>query len=164
MAALPLFLALLLSVSALHKAADRRRLATAAARLAGVSASAGPLLLIAAGVTEAVAALCLSIAPLRPAGAAMALLLWTLYALLLLRRRGEALDCGCDLIARERPVGWVQIARPALLAGLAALTVLIPQGPFTLDMPFAAAGFLALWFGAAELLAIPRPAWRKNLC
>ena len=94
--------------------------------------------------------------------ALLALLLWTLYALLLLGRRGQSLDCGCDLVARERPVGWVQIARPALLASLAALAALLPPTPFTLDAPFAAAGFLALWFGAAEILAIPRPVWRKN--
>ena len=162
MAGLPLFLALLLGTSTLHKTLDRQRLGSAAARLAGMPASTGPLLLIAAGVAEGIAALCLLLALLRPAGALLALLLWTLYALLLLGRRGQSLDCGCDLVARERPVGWVQIARPALLASLAALAALLPPTPFTLDAPFAAAGFLALWFGAAEILAIPRPVWRKN--
>lgn len=162
MAALPLFLTLLLGTSALHKAVDRQRLSGAAMRLAGTPASTGPLLLIAAGVAEGTAALCLLLAPLRPAGACIALLLWTLYTLLLLRRRGQSLDCGCDLVARERPIGWVQIARPALLASLAALATLLPPTPFTLDAPFAAAGFLALWFGAAEILAIPRPVWRNN--
>jgi uncharacterized membrane protein YphA (DoxX/SURF4 family) len=162
MAALSLFLAMLLGVSALHKAIDRKRLGTAAARLMGATAPAGPLLLIAGGVAETTASLCLLIGPLRSVGAIIALLLWALYALLLLRRRGQSLDCGCDLVAREQPVGWVQIARPALLAGLAALVILLPQPPFTLDAPFAAAGFLALWFGAAELFAIPQPVWRKN--
>ncbi|NWK98963.1 hypothetical protein DM806_25515 [Sphingobium lactosutens] len=164
MAALPLFLVLLLGVSALHKAIDRQRLGIAAARLAGAPVSTGSLLLIAAGVAEGTAALCLLLAPLRLAGALIALLLWALYALLLLRRRGQSLDCGCDLVARERPVGWGQIARPVLLAGLAAPAALLPPAPFSLDAPFAAAGFLALWFGAAELLAIPRPVWRKNRC
>ncbi|KQN04682.1 hypothetical protein ASE85_06675 [Sphingobium sp. Leaf26] len=162
MAALPLFLALLLGGSALHKALDRRRLGGAAERLAGTPLSTGPLLLIAAGVAEGTAALCLLLAPLRLVGALVALLLWALYAMLLLRRRGQSLDCGCDLVARERPVGAGQIARPALLAGLAALTALLPPTPFTLDAPFAAAGFLALWLGAAEILVIPRPVWRNN--
>lgn len=164
MAALSLFLAMLLGVSALHKAIDHRRLGAAAARLVGATALAGPLLLITAGVAEVIAALCLLVGRLRPAGAIIALLLWALYALLLLRRRGQSLDCGCDLVARERPIGWVQISRPALLTGLAVLVTLLPQGDFTLDAPFAAAGFLALWFGAAETLAIPRPVWRKNSC
>lgn len=162
MAALPLFLALLLGTSALHKALDRQRLGSAAARLAGTPPATGPLLLIAAAVVEGTAALCLLLAPLRPAGALVALLLWALYALLLLLRRGQSFDCGCDLVARDRLVGVVQIARPALLAGLAALTALLPPTPFTLDAPFAAAGFLALWLGAAEILAIPRPVWRNN--
>lgn len=162
MAALPLFLALLLGTSALHKALDRQRLSGAATRLAGTPASTGPLLLIAAAIAEGTAALCLLLAPLRLAGALLALSLWTLYALLLLRRRGQSLDCGCDLVARERPVGWVQITRPALLASLAVLATLLPPMPFTLDAPFAAAGFLALWLGAAEILAIPRPVWRNN--
>lgn len=162
MAALSLFLAMLLGVSALHKAIDRQRLGMAAARLVGVTAPTGPLLLIAAGVAEMTAALCLLIEPLRSAGAIIALLLWALYALLLLRRRGQSLDCGCDLVARERLIGWVQIARPALLACLAILVSLLPDAPFTLDAPFAAAGFLALWFGAAEIFAIPQPVWKKN--
>jgi uncharacterized membrane protein YphA (DoxX/SURF4 family) len=161
MAALTLFLALLLGASALHKALDHRRLAIAAARLAGVTGQAGPLLLIVASVAETMAALCLLVPPLRLAGAGIAVLLWLAYALLLLRRRGEALDCGCDLVARERPVGLSQIARPVLLLLLALVVALAPQGPFTLDTPFAAIGFLALWFGAAELLAIPQPIWRK---
>ncbi len=162
MVALPLFLAILLGASALHKAIDRQRLGTAAARLIGAGAPAGHLLLIAAGVAEMTAALCLLVEPLRPTGAIVAMLLWALYALLLLRRRGQSLDCGCDLVARERLVGWVQIARPALLACLALLVSLLPGAALTLDAPFAAAGFLALWLGAAEILAIPRPVWRKN--
>lgn len=162
MAALSLFLAMVLGASALHKAVDCRRLGMAAARLAGVAEPMGPLLLIMAGVTELIAALGILIAPLRPVGALAALMLWMFYALLLLRRRGQSIDCGCDLVAREREIGWPHIIRPLSLAGIAALVILSPETPFTLDAPFAAAGFLALWFGAAELLAIPKPAWRKN--
>lgn len=161
MAALTLFLALLLGASALHKALDHRRLAIAAARLSSMTPQAGPMLLIVAGVAEGMAALCLLVPPLRLAGAGIAALLWLAYALLLLRRRGEALDCGCDLVARERLIGPSQIARPAMLLLLALSVALSPNAAFTLDTPFAAIGFLALWFGAAELLAIPQPAWRK---
>lgn len=162
MAALSLFLAMLLGASAVHKAVGRERLAVVAARLAGARAQAGLLLLIVAGVVEAVAALCLLIPPLRPAGAMVATLLWLVYAGALWRRRGQSLDCGCDWVARERPVGMAQIARPALLALLALLALVMPSFAFTFDAPFAAAGLLALYLAATELLAIPQPSWRNR--
>lgn len=161
MAALTLFLALLLGASALHKALDRERLAHAAARLGGTSTSAGPLLLLIAGTIEVAAALCLLLPEVRATGALIAAALWTGYAAALLRRRGEALDCGCDLVARVKPVMDMQIARPALLALLAVAVAALPAAPFEIMTPFAALGLLALYVAAAELLAIPRPAWRK---
>ena len=102
----------------------------------------------------------LLVTSLRAPAALAAALLWAGYALALARRRGETLDCGCDLAARARPVtGWL-IVRPAALAGLAILVSTLPAAAMTLDAPFAAAGLLALYLGASELLAIPRPAWR----
>lgn len=162
MAALPFFLAMLLTASAAHKAMARDRLAGAAALLVGTGAQAGSLLLIAAGAVEGVAACCLLAPPLREAGALIAALLWGGYATLLWRRRGQSLDCGCDWVARERPVGSAQIARPLLLAALALVVAASPPAAFTLDAPFAAAALLALYLAAAELLAIPQPAWRKH--
>jgi hypothetical protein len=162
MAALYIFLAMLLGMSALQKGVDRQRLLSAAARLSGIPAPLGLLPLIVAGVAETIAALCLLIAPFRLVGAIIALVIWMIYAIALLRRYGQSLDCGCDLVARERVIGWSQIARPSVLAVLAGVTILAPQTSFTLDTPFAAAGILALWLGASELLAIPQPAWRNN--
>lgn len=161
MAALVLFCAALLAASALHKALARERLAQAAARLAGVGAVPGQLLLILAGTLELVAAACLLAPPLRVAGAAIAALVWGTYALALARRRGETLDCGCDLAARTKPVGAGQILRAGGLAALAAIVALLPDAPFTLDAPFAAAGFIALYLGASELLAIPAAHWKS---
>jgi hypothetical protein len=43
---------------------------------------------------------------------------------------------------------------------IAGCIALVPAAPFTLDAPFAAAGLLALYLGASELLAIPAPHWR----
>jgi hypothetical protein len=43
---------------------------------------------------------------------------------------------------------------------LAGCVALLPSTPFTLDAPFAAAGLLALYLGASELLAIPAPHWK----
>jgi len=153
MAALILFCAALLAASALHKATARDRLAAAAAKLAGTGALGGQLLLIVAGTVEIVAALCLVIEPLRMAGALLAAALWAGYALALARRHGQTLDCGCDLAARAKPVTWALVLRSAAVA-------LLPSAPFTLDAPFAAAGLLALYVGASELLAIPSPQWK----
>jgi len=164
MAALVLFCAALLAASALHKAASRERLAAATAKLvgaklAGTGALGGQLLLIVAGTVELVAAACLLIAPLRIAGALIAAALWAGYAIALARHRGETLDCGCDLAARAKPVTWALVLRSAGLAVLAGGIALLPEAPFTLDAPFAAAGLLALYIGASELLAIPAPQW-----
>lgn len=160
MAALILFCALLLAASALHKAAARDRLAGAAAKLAGTGVLGGQLLLIIAGTTEIVAAACLLIAPLRVAGALMAAALWAGYALALARRMGQTLDCGCDLAERAKPVTAVLVSRSAILALVAGGIALLPSAPFTLDAPFAAAGLLALYIGASEILAIPSPQWK----
>lgn len=160
MAAVILFCAALLAASALHKATARDRLAAAAAKLAGTGALGGQLLLIVAGTAEIVAAICLLIEPLRLAGALIAAALWAGYGLALARRHGQTLDCGCDLAARAKPVTWALVLRSAALAVLAGGVALLPTTTFTLDAPFAAAGLLALYIGASELLAIPSPQWK----
>ena len=160
MAAVILFCAALLAASALHKATARDRLAAAAAKLAGTGALGGQLLLIVAGTVEVVAATCLLIEPLRLAGALIAAALWAGYGLALARRHGQTLDCGCDLAARAKPVTSALVLRSAALAVLAGGVALLPTTTFTLDAPFAAAGLLALYIGASELLAIPSPQWK----
>ncbi|HQS96152.1 MAG: hypothetical protein B7X90_02550 [Novosphingobium sp. 17-62-19] len=162
MTALTLFLALLLAGSAAHKALSRDRMVAAAARLTGLYRQ-GQLVLIAAGCLELAAATALLIPVLRPTGALIAAGVWLGYALALLRLRGQTLDCGCDLVAREKPVGRAQILRPAALSLLALILSLLPADPsFALDAPFAAAAMLALYLGASELLAIPHPRWRNS--
>lgn len=162
MTALSLFLALLLAGSAAHKALAHDRMTVAAARLTGLYRH-GQLALIVAGCLELVAAAMLLVPALRPVGAMIAAGVWLTYAAALLRQRGRTLDCGCDLVAREKPVDWPVIARPALLALLATSVSTLPAAEgFVLDAPFAAAGLLALYLGASELLAIPHPRWRKS--
>ncbi|WP_421846616.1 MauE/DoxX family redox-associated membrane protein [Novosphingobium sp.] len=160
MAALVLFCAALLAASALHKALSRERLTEASARLAGVGPVPAQLLLILAGTLELVAAACLLAAPVRVLGGVIAALVWGTYALALARRRGETLDCGCDLAARSKPVSTALVLRAAGLAVLAGIVALLPDAPFSLDAPFAAAGLIALYLGASELLAIPAPYWK----
>jgi uncharacterized membrane protein YphA (DoxX/SURF4 family) len=156
MAALTLFLAALLGISALHKLLARERLSAVAARLAGVAVPSGVLLLALAAALEALAALALTIAPLRSSAALAAAALWSGYGAALWRQRGKVLDCGCDLVAREKPVDGIAIARPLLLAALAVAVALAPASGWTLDAPFAALALLALWFAAGELHSIPK--------
>lgn len=160
MAALILFCSMLLAASALHKLWARERLAGAAALLAGTPPAMGPVLLVGTGAIEGLASICLLLPDLRLVGSCAAASLWAGYAIALTRRRGQTLDCGCDLAARAKRVTWVLIARPAALAALAALVSTLPAAAMTLEAPFAAAGFLALYLGTSELLAIPQPVWR----
>lgn len=153
--ALTVFLAGLLAVSALHKLVARERLAPVTARLAGVPVSTGVLLLALAASVEALAALALLLPPLQAGGAIAATVLWLGYATTLMRHHGRVLDCGCNLVAREKPVDTVTIGRPLLLAFLAAATALAPIASWTVDTPFAALGLLALWFAAGEIHSIP---------
>lgn len=160
MMALNLFCAMLLAGSAAHKALARDRLAPVAARLAGTSAALGPVVLLLAGAGEMAAAVFLVTPPLHAVGALIAAAIWAAYAIALWRKRGQTLDCGCDLAARAKPVSAAIVARPAALSALALILSTLPAAPLTLDAPFAAAGFLALYLGLGELLATPRPAWR----
>lgn len=156
MAAISLFLILILAVSAVHKVLSRVRLAPVAARLAGAPASLGGALLALAASVEALAALALAIPATRAGGALAAALLWSAYALALGRRHGERLDCGCDFTAREKPVDAFAILRAALLAALALPLAYDPAAAVMApDAPFAALALAALWFAAGELSVLP---------
>lgn len=158
MTAVALFLALVLLGAAAHKAVQRERLVLAVARLVGLRVPTAMLVLAVAAVLEAVAALAICIPQTMTAGLAAAALIWTAYALALLRRRGTVLDCGCDFVRREKPVGTAMIARPVLLAALALASALAPPQGWSIDTPFAAAALLALWFASSELAALPATA------
>ncbi len=162
MAGLALFLALILLSAAAHKAVQRDRLALVVARLLSLSAPIAALVLALAAVLEAVAALAILMPATSAGGFIAAAAIWAAYALALLRRRGAVLDCGCDFVAREKPVGWVMILRPALLAALAALCALAPSAAWSVETPFAAAALIALWFAASELAALPANAHRHR--
>lgn len=158
MASLSLFLALLLAVSAGHKLVARERLGAVAARLVGLPLALGQPLLLAAAACELLAATALMVPMLHFAGALAAMAIWLGYGLALLRRRGEVLDCGCDLAAREKPVDGFAIVRPFVLVLLAGAAAYLPLEAWTVDAPFAALALLALWFAAAELSVLPHAA------
>jgi len=156
MSALVLFLALLLALSSAHKLWDLQRLVPVAARLAGVSLPlATPSLLVMAALELLLAIGLLLAPPVRIAAAFGAVLLWLGYAALLLRRKGQRMDCGCDFTVQEKEIDTITIARPALLAALAVSVLFAPEFAWTIDTPFAAVALLALWFASSELAAIP---------
>lgn len=155
MAALALFLALVLLSAAAHKAIARERLTLVVARLLDLTAPMAALVLVLAAVLEALAALAIVIPATSAGGLLGAVLIWAFYALALLRRRGAVLDCGCDFAAREKPVGTITILRPVVLSALAAIGALAPHGEWSVETPFAAAALIALWFAASELAALP---------
>lgn len=156
MSALTLFLALVLAVSAGHKFASPQRMAQATARLTGMPEATATAAAFAAAGLEGLAALALLLEPTRTGGAIAATALWCGYGALLLGRRGQTLDCGCDLSQRAKRIGASAICRPFFLAGLALFALAAPV-PFlwTVDAPFAAFALLALWFASAELGALP---------
>lgn len=156
MLAVKLFLALILGSASLHKGMDRQRLIGVTMRLARVRRQEGALLLLTAGVLEGLAALALLTPGLVRGGAIAAAALWTLYALSLWRQRGQKIDCGCDFAPREKPIGMAAVARPLFLAAVALTLLLLPEGGWSADAPFAALGFAALWFAANELWSLPR--------
>jgi hypothetical protein len=155
-----LFLALVLLSAAAHKAFQPERMAGAAARLAGTNAGFGKALAAAAGATEFLAAMALLFAATRPAGAAIAAGLWLVYAVLLVRRRGEAFDCGCTFGAHTAAPRVFAPARAILFAGLAGAAALLPAGAGSPEPLFAALALFSLQSAAGELAAIPHPHWR----
>lgn len=162
MAAIAIFLTLVLALSSAHKLAAPERLGAAAARLAGTRATNGALLSFGASAIEGAAALALLFEETRIVGACLAAVLWTTYAVFLWRQRGQSLDCGCSFGKRERPVALSIVARAGGLAAVAMVVILIPRAPIEIEALFAGFGFFALYLALDELLAIPQPAWRHG--
>ncbi|MBK8629791.1 MAG: hypothetical protein IPN84_06190 [Sphingomonadales bacterium] len=154
MAALALFLALVLAVSAGHKLVERERMGVAAGRLTGLSGALGGVANVAAAAVEIMAALCLLVPPLQAVGGAIAGALWLAYGVALAMRYGETLDCGCTFAAQEKPVGPFMLARAFGLMLLGGIVALSASAPLDLIAPFAALAFLALYFAANELAGI----------
>ncbi len=153
---------MVLAMAAVHKLLAQERLATAAAQLAGMPLIYGQILSFSAASIEGVAAVALLFQETRVLGASLAAALWSGYAYLLWRRRGQSLDCGCSFGKREKPVANSSIARAAGLAVLAIGPIISPTDSFTVESVFAALGFVTLYLALDELMAIPKPAWRHG--
>lgn len=157
--ALVYFLVFVLASAAVHKLMARARLAAAAARLLQTSPALGEVFSLGAATVEAVAAVLLLIAPLRPVGAVLAALIWMAYgvALLAARLRRERIDCGCRFGGTAKHVDRFAVAQAFVLAGAAALIVWLPTSagwPYAVA-PFAGFAFFTIFLAVGELSALP---------
>jgi hypothetical protein len=122
------FHALLLAAAGVHKLIGRHRLRMAAHEFAGVPRRLAPFAVAALAGTECLASLLLWVPPSRTAGAALAVLLWGGYGLLMLRAIAadrREVDCGCSFGAAHGSLGAYQAVRNAVLAALAALVAVV---------------------------------------
>lgn len=154
-----LFLAAILGLSAAHKLVERVRLASATGDLLRLHAAVAIPITMAAAAVEVAAALALVFPASRPVGAAMAALVWSIYAVALVaaRQRGDiAIDCGCDFGKRSSGIGGYAIGRAFALVAVALVLCVAPasEGGLGIDSLFAALGFLALYFAAGEIAQI----------
>lgn len=158
MAAIAIFLALVLGSSAIHKLVDRDRLVAATGRLLRVNdALALPAMLTAAAI-EAAAAIALLLPSARIIGAVLAGGLWLVYGAALLRTDNAA-DCGCSFGAHRRGIDPFTRVRPVALAALAAVVALMPAslGGYDVVTPFAGLALFAIYLAAAEIAANRSP-------
>jgi hypothetical protein len=124
MAQLAMFEALLLVASAVHKAARWSRSQAVVRHFAGVPASLAASALGAVIATELLAGALLIVPTYRATGAMSAAVIWTCYLLLIVRailQDRRDVDCGCSFGPTARPLGAFQVARNAVLAGVAML-------------------------------------------
>ena len=161
LAQLAAFLALLLVVSAAHKALAWQRTRAVVQNFAGVPHAAASGAAVAACAIEGLAGLLLILPEYRRAGAALAAAMFGLYLVLIVRavaqRRG-AVDCGCSFGAGSRRLGAFEIARNAVLLAAAALLCAFAEAvaPLAPSQLFAACALLAL-YGAIDQLTELQP-------
>lgn len=154
MTVLSVFLALILAEGAAHKLLQRERLAVSTAELTGFSVSTSSMLSMAAAGIEVVAAVLLLDNGSRQTGALIALPLWGLYSVLLWKRRGLEIDCGCTLNARPDDARNA-IPRALALSSLAALVAVSAElAAFRWEPILAGAAFFAFYIAGNEMLAL----------
>jgi hypothetical protein len=116
------FQAMLLAVSAVHKAARWTHSLAVMRQFAGVPEVLAAASLGAAIAVESAAGALLMAPAYRTAGAVLAALIWALYAALIIRAIVQGrrdVDCGCSFGRTSKPLGSFQIARNLVLAALA---------------------------------------------
>jgi hypothetical protein len=159
LAQLAAFLAVLLVVSAAHKALTWRRTWTVVQNFAGVPRRAASFAAVAACAIEGLAGLLLILPDHGRAGAALATAILALYLVLIVRavaqRRG-AVDCGCSFGASSRRLGTFEIARNAVLLAAALLLFACADvvAPLVPSQLLAGCALLALYGAVDQLTAL----------
>lgn len=131
---LAVFLALLLSVAAVHKMFWRARARRAAGMLTGMAWRSAGVAVALAALSELGAAGLLAMPAFRADGALLAAVLWSLYFIVIARsivRGRRDVDCGCSFGAAHRSLGPFQLLRCATLVLLALIVAglcLMPAG------------------------------------
>ena len=160
-AQLAAFEALLLVASAGHKIVRWSYSRGVVRQFAGVPASLAAAALAGAVATELAAGALLAVPSLRALGALLAGFIWAAYlgliARAVLQGRRDA-DCGCSFGPTQRPLGWFQLSRNAMLAALAALTAWASPASGGVSLQgshvFAACALLALYGALDQVMAL----------
>jgi uncharacterized membrane protein YphA (DoxX/SURF4 family) len=158
------FQAALLIASGLHKLISFDRIQSAVRKFAGVPSAFAPAAVVGAAAAELLAGILLLTPSLRAVGAALAMLIWGGYLLLILRAVAQgrrAVDCGCSFGAAQRPLGAYHVVRNAALTGAALLVAagaaqgaaVSVSGPQIL----AALALLALYGALDQVMALTPP-------
>ncbi|HWJ36100.1 MAG TPA: MauE/DoxX family redox-associated membrane protein [Steroidobacteraceae bacterium] len=121
-AQLAVFQALLLTASAVHKALRWSHSTGVVYEFIGVPRSMAASVLAAVMTGELLAGTLLIVPEYRAMGAMLAASIWALYLAFIVRaifQDKRDIDCGCSFGRTSRPLGTSQVARNAVLAGLA---------------------------------------------
>ena len=159
-AQLAAFEALLLLASASHKIVRWSYSRTVVRQFAGVPSVLAAASLSGVVLIELAAAVMLVVPSKRAVGALLAVCLWAAYLALIARAvvqgRRDA-DCGCSFGPTQRPLGWFQLTRNALLLGLAAVVAWASppdSGALQGSQWFAACALLALYGALDQVMAL----------
>lgn len=159
LAQLAAFLALLLTVSAAHKALSWRRTLRVMEDFASVPPRAAFAAGFAACLLEALAAASLLVPDHRRAGASLAAVIFAMYLALIARvvvQRREEVDCGCSFGTGPKRLGPFEMARNGVLCGSALVLAAFAQDavPIAPSQLLAACALLALYGAIDQLMAL----------
>lgn len=155
-----LFLALLLTASALHKGFQFERVRNAAAALVGLSGHWASAAVTLVTSLESLAALLICVPGARPLGAWMAVGIFAMYLAVILRaivKDSREVDCGCSFGSAHRRLGAFEVCRNSIVL-MTAIAVSIHSSASEASLSFPdllpAFVFLALYFAVDEVMAV----------
>ena len=157
------FLALLLVVSAVHKAMRWHHSRSVVRQFAGITDSMVSASLALAVGGELTAGALLLVPTLRAIGAALAAVLWSVYLALMvraIRQNRRDVDCGCSFGAVHRPLGSFQVSRNLVLVGLSMIVAVVSaagSGPVIAGSQLLGACALMALYGALDQVMALEP-------